>query len=90
MWRSANPHLPEETCDDLVRQLMDGRRAVRSARNDPDALKEARSRVDAAKRGLGERGPVWWDDGTPDLNRRLVRNTAYRDWWLAKQQGDAC
>ncbi len=30
-----------------------------------------------AKRALGERGLVWWDDGTPDLNRHVVRTTAY-------------
>lgn len=28
--------------------------------------KTDRARVDAAKHGLGERGPVWWDDGAPD------------------------
>jgi hypothetical protein len=36
--------------------------------------------VHAAKVALGERGPVWWADGAPDLNRRLVRNTPYADW----------
>ena len=25
---------------------------------------------------LGERGPVWWTDGAPDLNRQMARNTA--------------
>jgi hypothetical protein len=30
---------------------------------------------------LGERGPVWWADGTPDLNRKLVKNTAYAAWY---------
>lgn len=28
---------------------------------DPDAEARARRRVDLAKRGLGERGPSWWD-----------------------------
>jgi hypothetical protein len=37
--------------------------------------------VDAAKRALGERGPVWWTDGTPDLNRRLARDTPYAGWF---------
>ena len=32
---------------------------------------------------LGERGPVWWDDGAPDYNRRLVRNTPYLEWFAA-------
>jgi hypothetical protein len=35
------------------------------------------------KVALGERGPVWWDDGGPDLNRRMVINTPYREWFDA-------
>jgi len=34
--------------------------------------------------GLGERGPVWWDDGEPDYNRHLVQNSPYAVWWLAE------
>ncbi|QDG93254.1 hypothetical protein NIBR502774_12500 [Rhizobium sp. NIBRBAC000502774] len=30
---------------------------------------------------LGERGPVWWNDGEPDLNRTLVRNSLYSEWY---------
>jgi hypothetical protein len=26
-------------------------------------------------RSLGERGPVWWGDGAPDLNRHMARNS---------------
>jgi hypothetical protein len=44
-------------------------------------MAQARARVDAAKVALGERGPVWWRDGAEDLNRRLVKGTAYADWW---------
>jgi len=50
---------------------------------DPAARAEARADVDRAKRALGERGPVWWDDGAPDLNRRLARNTVYAAWFAA-------
>ena len=56
-------------------------RALRS--NDSAALTEARDQVDAAKVGLGERGPVWWSDGSPDLNRRMARNTTYAEWFAA-------
>ena len=35
---------------------------------------------DAAKISLGERGPVWWDDGPRDYNRCMVKNTPYRSW----------
>jgi len=30
---------------------------------------------------LGERGPVWWADGTPDYNRHLAKNTPYAEWY---------
>jgi len=39
--------------------------------------------VDAAKRGLGERGPAWWTDGGKDYNRCLVKNTPYASWFDA-------
>ena len=39
------------------------------------------ARVDAAKRALGERGPVWWTDGAPDYNRRMVIDTPYAAWF---------
>ncbi len=48
---------------------------------DASAREAARSRVDAAKVALGERGAVWWNDGAADLNRRLVRNTPYAAWF---------
>jgi hypothetical protein len=65
---------------------MHARRAIRSARDEPDRLQAARAQVDRLKRALGERGPVWWDDGAPDLNRKLIGNSPYADWWqeLAK------
>lgn len=44
------------------------------------ALKAARSQVHTNKVALGERGPIWWDDGTPDDNRYLAQNTPYADW----------
>jgi len=77
LWRASNPNLPEDKRQSLVNELMDARRAVRDAKDDPDAMKTARSRVQAAKVALGERGPVWWDDDAPDYNRRMVKNTPY-------------
>ncbi len=66
---------------------MNARRAVRAALgSDNDrALAEARASVNAAKIGLGERGPVWWDDDV-DLNRHMARNTPYADWYDALDQ----
>lgn len=46
-------------------------------------MREARAHVDAAKQGLGERGPVWWDDGSADVNRRMARNTEYAAWYAS-------
>jgi len=47
-----------------------------------DAGREAaRQCVDAAKRALGERGPPWWTDGAPDMNRHMARNTVYAEWF---------
>ena len=44
-------------------------------------MASARVAVDTAKRALGERGPVWWDDGAPDYNRYLAKNTPYAAWF---------
>jgi hypothetical protein len=83
LWRSSNPALAPGVRDALVHQLMTARRAVGAAKKsaDPQAMATARAAVDVAKRGLGERGPVWWTDGAPDYNRRMVVNTPYADWY---------
>ena len=59
------------------------RRAVHEAKlaDDPEAEAAAHRRVDEVKQALGERGPAWWDDGSPDLNRRMVKNSPYADWY---------
>ena len=81
LWRRANPHLPDHEREAFVAALMQARRAVGQARGDAAALKAARAAVDDAKRKLGERGPVWWTDGAPDLNRRMARTTCYAAWF---------
>jgi hypothetical protein len=81
LWRLSNPALPEDLQTSLVRDLMDARRAIRAAREDKVAAAAARTRVNAAKHALGERGPVWWDDGAPDYNRRMADRTPYAEWW---------
>jgi len=83
LWRLSNPELEPQERERLVRELMTARRAVRSVRDDPEALARVRAQVDAAKRALGERGPVWWDDGAPDYNRQLVRDTPYAEWFFS-------
>lgn len=82
LWRRTNPNLPEETRQALVHDLMQARRVVRSALpTGGEPLAQARAAVDRAKRLLGERGPVWWDDGAEDLNRRMVAGTVYAGWF---------
>ena len=91
LWRRSNPALPADERERLVRALMDARRGVRDAlrASDPDAERVARAAVHAAKVALGERGPVWWDDGAPDYNRHMARNTPYAAWWAARAAADA-
>lgn len=87
LWRATNPSLTEPERQRLTGDLMDARRAVKSAlhADDPTALRVARKAVEDAKQGLGERGPVWWDDSMPDLNRRMAHNTPYAEWWASMQ-----
>ena len=83
LWRATNPDLPDDERERLTRELMRYRSAVGRAKRsgDREALRNARRGVHAAKVALGERGPVWWNDGEPDYNRHLVKNTPYRDWY---------
>lgn len=62
---------------------MDARRAVKSAKAGQGDMKLARAAVDVAKVALGERGPVWWEDGAPDFNRHKAKNTPYAKWATA-------
>lgn len=89
LWRTTNPGLDPQARQALVDRLMRARRAVGAAKRagDVDAERAARAEVDAAKRALGERGPVWWTDGAPDFNRRMAKNTPYADWFAALGEG---
>ena len=77
----------------LYRRIPDGHYFVVSGRLwrlsepalDPDRRNRDRSRVDAAKRALGERGPVWWTDGAPDWKRHLAKDTPYASRWASLQ-----
>lgn len=83
LWRATDPDLTPEVRDTWIHRLMAARRMVSAARrsDDHEALARARKAVDEAKVALGERGPVWWSDGAPDLNRHLVKNSPYADWF---------
>lgn len=83
LWRCSNPSLSDEERQRLVSELMSARRAVKAAKasGDPGEMTLARAGVQAAKVALGERGPLWWDDGSPDLNRHRVENSPYARWY---------
>ena len=70
-WRASDPAIPETFRQQLVDELMAARRAVGAAKRtgDPDAEASARTRVQAAKVALGERGRPWWEEPT-DASRR--------------------
>ena len=76
LWRLSDPSLEPARREQLVRDLMAARR-----------LRD-RAGVDAAKLGLGERGPVWWTDEAPDWNRHLAKNTPYAGWWADQMPPD--
>lgn len=91
LWRRSNPALSADDRRDLVSALMTARRAVADARRggDEDAEVAAHKAVDQAKMALGERGPVWWTDGAPDLNRHMARTTSYAAWFAGLSQSEA-
>jgi hypothetical protein len=83
LWRLSSPFLDPAEHARLVRELMSARRAVRAAMNSQERM-AARQRVDIAKRALGERGDVWWEDGSPDYNRQRVGETPYAAWLASR------
>jgi hypothetical protein len=89
LWRATNPALAEDVAAELRKNLGRARSDVRRAKRaeDVEALRDARRRVQAAKVGLGERGPVWWTDGNKDYNRHMAKNTPYAAWWEHGNRG---
>ena len=80
--RMSDPTIPDDRREALVAGLMTARRDVAAARRagDDGAEAAAHAAEDEAKRALGERGPVWWTDGEPDLDRHMAGTTKYADW----------
>lgn len=88
LWRCSNPALSDKERQHLVHVLMKARRAVKEAKasDDADQMRTARAAVDQAKRALGERGTVWWSDGSPDYNRYKAINTPYAEWYRSRPE----
>lgn len=78
-WRRTDPSLPDDVQEALRSHLGRARSAVRAgkAAGDDRAIAAARRRVDAAKHGLGERGPRWWDE--PETDRLARARDAIRE-----------
>ena len=78
-WRRTDPSLPDDVQDALRSHLGRARSAVRAGKRagDDAAIAAARRRVDAAKHGLGERGPRWWDE--PEADRLARARDAIRE-----------
>ena len=60
--------------------LADFEKGIAIRLGDRPRREAARQQIDLVKNQLGERGPVWWSDGAPDLNRHLAKNTPYAQW----------
>ena len=90
LWRRSDPRLDPGERERLTRELMAARRDKGAAMRAGDvvAREAARARVEAAKVALGERGPVWWADGAPDLTRHLARTGPYAEWYAALPPDD--
>ena len=88
LWRCSDPRLTPEGRKALTKKLMDARRKVKEVQNSEAKLKRARRAVNRAKEALGERGPVWWDDGAPDETMKAPSNSSYADWWRALPQDE--
>jgi hypothetical protein len=71
-WRTADPALPDDVRVRLLHHLGVARSGVRSAglAEDDAAVTAARTRVQAAKTGLGERGPAWWEQSDDERRAR--------------------
>lgn len=71
-WRRSDPAIPERLRAALVEELMAARRQLRG-RPDAATSADARARVGAAKRALGERGAPWWEPPTlASVDERLA------------------
>ena len=83
LWRATNPNLSAQERRSLTARLMLARRSVgvSKRKNDEAQHLAARREVHAVKIALGERGPAWWADGSPDYNRYLAKNTPYARWY---------
>ena len=80
LFRCTDPSLDDTTRRAAIKALMQARFADRKAADAAETSK-AREAIEAAKRRLGEAGPVWWRDGAPDEAGMPPEVSSYADWW---------
>lgn len=85
--RCTDPRLADGERRRLIKQLMQARIGFRNAATDQEAA-SAREAIDRAKTELGERGPVWWEDGAPDYSGQHPLDTPYAVWWRSTTDDD--
>lgn len=81
LWRCPDPRLTSAGVKALTKRLMAARRKMKEVQNNERQLKAAKRAVNSAKEALGERGPVWWDDGAPDETMKTPNRSSYAEWW---------
>ncbi len=86
LFRAGDPSLPVSARRAYVNRLEMAQQEARQAHEgrDPVALRRAQLAADDARAQLGERGPVWWDDGAPDLSWCRVASSPYASWHAAQ------
>ncbi|MDU8943410.1 hypothetical protein [Ovoidimarina sediminis] len=80
--RKTDPGLSDGDRRAAIKALMQARMAERKGGGP-----EARAAVLAAKTRLGEAGPVWWSDGTPDEAGCAPEDSTYAAWWAGLSEG---
>ena len=73
-WRATDPSIPSTFRAELVRELMDARRAIGGVSRAGGDTGPHRERVGDAKVALGERGEPWWAT-TADGRRKRIAAT---------------
>ena len=80
LWRKTDPRLEDGERRAAIKAMMQARRDNGRASTEAET-QAARARIDAAKIRLGEKGPVWWDDGAPDESGLAPERSSYAGWW---------
>ena len=80
LWRKTDPRLEDSERRAAIKAMMQARRDIGLAATEAET-KAARTCIDAAKIRLGEKGPVWWDDGAPDESGLAPESSSYAEWW---------